>query len=62
MDFATFLSEFQFCDARDIAGDAMFVLVSINDFDYFLQGLLSIVVFVKYAFKFFSVSCVSICV
>ena len=54
MDFAALLLEILFCDARDIAGDAIFVLVSIHNFDYLLQGLPSVAVFAKYAFKFFT--------
>ena len=62
MDFATFLLEIQFCDAhaRDYAGDAIYILVSINNFDYLLLGLPSVVVFEKYAFKVFTASRVSI--
>ena len=62
MDFTTLLSEIQFYDAIDIAGDAICVLVSINNFDYLLNGLPSVVVFEKYAFKLLSISWISICV
>ena len=41
-------------DARDTADDKIYILVSINNFDYLLHGLPSVVVFEKYAFKFFT--------
>ena len=53
MDFATLLSEIRYSDAGDIAGDAIYVPISINNFDYLLRRLPSVVVFEKYAFKFF---------
>ena len=56
MDFVPFLFEFQLCDARDIVSDAIYGLELIKNFDYFLQGLPSVVVFKKHAFNFFIVS------
>ena len=40
------------CNARDIQDDAIYVLVSINEFDYLMYELPSVVVFEKYAFNF----------
>ena len=45
------------CDARDylddIQDDAIYVLVSINKFDYLVEELPSVAVFEKYAFIYF---------
>ena len=62
MDCVTFLSEIKSCNARDLEGDAIYVLVSINKFDYLSQGLPSVVVLEKYDIYFWGIYCASRCI
>ena len=57
MDCAILLSEITSLDTDTSEDDAIDHLLSNNRFEYFLLQLPSVVVFEKYAFKFFNISC-----